>query len=762
MLDERIVQELRSIQQRLTASGELRPQEKLNQYYQAFRDRFGPERLTSLDGEPLLVTIQGLFSANRDTIPYWLEFKNDEEFPAIFGSIAGGSAFKYGVYSEAKTGQWMSRGQGNAPKPVSVEEAIAIARKHREQLIKGVQLLEQLPRLASDEAYAQLQKDMNTAAPDVSNIAWGHKYFSLLFPEKLDDYHVANYQRFHLLRLLQADIPPEEAGRYITAGRYVRIAAELEMPINHLTSILNERTPRPYRYWRVLANYHGEDAQDWQLWPQFIEKGMIAVGWNAVGDLSNLENSQVSKSELQKRMAEIYGAGNRWATELFRAVVTSCEGDIVFAMDRDKVLGVGRIKGTYQYDPSVNACHQKQVEWLSDEPWTLSEPEGKGSVFREIKDYSNKIEGERRILSRSVVGRKETPAVVPEIRAELPPLTSRIAQIDAILSRKGQIILYGPPGTGKTYAALAAARELAARAAYRKTLADLTDAERSALFDAETGALRLITFHPGYGYEEFIEGYRPFTANKQMQFVIRDGIFKQLCAAARAQPERRYFLVIDEINRGDIPRIFGELLTLLEKDKRGQSVLLPVTGEPFSVPANIHIIATMNTADRSIALLDTALRRRFGFIELLPDTSLLGNTVVDGIPLGPWLAALNRRIVDSIGRDARNLQIGHAYFMEGGKAVSSFPRLARMLQEDIIPLLEEYCYDDYTALEKILGSGLVDATAQCIRHELFAPNRQDDLISAILAPMPELTTTIEAVSAPVTAEEDEEAEAENA
>lgn len=104
MLDSRIVEELRSIQQRLTAAGALPPPEKLNQYYTAFRERFGPERLASLDGETLLVTMHGLMSSNRDTMPYWLEFKNDEEFPAIFGSISGGSALKYGVYSDARTG----------------------------------------------------------------------------------------------------------------------------------------------------------------------------------------------------------------------------------------------------------------------------------------------------------------------------------------------------------------------------------------------------------------------------------------------------------------------------------------------------------------------------------------------------------------------------------------------------------------------------------------------------------------------------------
>src|SRR5436189_4554620 len=157
-----------------------------------------------------------------------------------------------------------------------------------------------------------------------------------------------------------------------------------------------------------------------------------------------------------------------------------------------------------------------------------------------------------------------------------------------------------------------------------------------------------------------------------MHFTLHDGVFKNLCKDAQASSDRKFYLIIDEINRGDIPRIFGELLTVLEKDKRGKSILLPLTSRPFRVPSNVFIIGTMNTADRSIALLDTALRRRFGFIELMPDINILGDAMVGGIPLGPWLRALNERICEYVGRDARNLQIGHSYLLERGRPVGDF------------------------------------------------------------------------------------------
>jgi 5-methylcytosine-specific restriction protein B len=351
----------------------------------------------------------------------------------------------------------------------------------------------------------------------------------------------------------------------------------------------------------------------------------------------------------------------------------------------------------------------------------------------------NLIEIERRLMDESL------PPAEQEV------LGGIVAEINATLEKKGQVILYGPPGTGKTYYADLAARELAARSWCGRSFGDLSADEQADLFGSgaeQAGAIASCTFHPGYGYEDFIEGFRPVETNGALVFRLEKGVFKRICERAEAKPDKDFFLIIDEINRGDIPRIFGELITLLEKDKRGREVLLPLSHEPFSVPENVHLIGTMNTADRSIALLDTALRRRFGFIELMPDATVLHGSV-EGIPLGAWLDALNGRIRTNVGRDGRNLQIGHSYLMAHGRPIADMHEFREALQYEILPLLQEYCYEDFDALERILGTVLVQREGQSFSRDLFRPENELQLVQVLQQLFPEIPASREAVEAAV-------------
>jgi len=776
-LDERITEKLKKLYKSLEEKGELYSREQLSVYYNTFRDRFGPDRLKNLDGEALLNLMHNL--GNRDSLVYWLEFKHDDEFPSVeFGSIAGGSAFKFGMFRRKENGQW-TIGSPKTPIELTVEQAIEKARQYRDQLIKGVELLEKMPANGTDENYQHLQQEMNRMAPDVSDLSWGHKYFHLLCPEKLDDFHNPDYQRFHLIKLLQ--LPPQGMGRYIAGGRFVKIAHALNIPMNNLTTLLNERDwSTPYNYWRIgTSTSLSIDGDHWEKdhWGFMRAGNYCAIGWPEVGDLSKVTNDNDGKDTIRQILQSHYPAETPQAIgRIVRQIFSFRFGieahDLVLATDGGRVFGVGRVVGDYTFDSSDagNGPHRRTVEWLSFDEWRLPDPEGSTTAYK-LKKELNFLEVEKRILDASPIISpvnsipdvaspfSTASAATTRVTVAPPRLTGIPARIQAILERKGQVILYGPPGTGKTYWAEHTTRELAARATFNSTFEQLTDEQKAVILGEGSnayGTVRMCSFHPAYGYEDFLEGFRPEPVDGQMHFILRNGIFKELCLDAQKQPDRKFYLIIDEINRGDIPRIFGELLTVLEKNKRDKAIQLPLTGKPFRVPGNVFVIGTMNTADRSIALLDTALRRRFGFIELMPDIDVLGDAAIGGIPLGPWLKALNERICEFVGRDARNLQIGHSYLLEDEHPLGEYATFVRVVQEDILPLLEEYCYEDYSTLEKILGSGLVDVKKQQIRNELFDISNRDNLIQALLAPAPEITTSTQALSSDAQAIEEEE------
>lgn len=237
------------------------------------------------------------------------------------------------------------------------------------------------------------------------------------------------------------------------------------------------------------------------------------------------------------------------------------------------------------------------------------------------------------------------------------------------------IIYYGPPGCGKTWQLLQA---------------------------PVAGApvhIEMVSFHPSMSYEEFVEGLRPVVVKGALSYEVVPGIFRRLCQQAEANPEEYFRLVIDEINRADISRVLGELISLIEPDKRaGQpnaaQVRLPYSRALFTVPPNLCICGTMNAVDRSITLMDMALRRRFCFKRLAPDTALLARDVA-GVNLQKLLAMLNARLEYLLGPE---FVLGHGYFM----AVQRLSDLQQLFKEQIIPLLEEYFYEDWAQLQQVL------------------------------------------------------------
>jgi len=299
------------------------------------------------------------------------------------------------------------------------------------------------------------------------------------------------------------------------------------------------------------------------------------------------------------------------------------------------------------------------------------------------------------------------------------------------------IILYGPPGTGKTYNTINRALEIIGKdlngSKERKPIKDLFDDK------LKDGQIVFTTFHQSMTYEDFIEGIKPLPPeeNEPVKYDVVDGIFKKLCdKASKDTGKKNYVLIIDEINRGNVSQIFGELITLIEEDKRSGkeeflSVTLPYSNSkdkgPFSVPSNLYIIGTMNTADRSVEALDAALRRRFSFEEMPPKPVIIAEEgqlkdskgILDGVSLPELLSTINSRIEKLLDKDH---QIGHSYFM----SVENEQDLYNAFTNKIIPLLQEYFFGDYGKIGLVLGKEFVKKKSDNIT---FAAFDYDDSVS---------------------------------
>lgn len=232
---------------------------------------------------------------------------------------------------------------------------------------------------------------------------------------------------------------------------------------------------------------------------------------------------------------------------------------------------------------------------------------------------------------------------------------------------------------------------------------------------------KFTTFHQSFAYEDFIEGIKPILGeddlNQDLGYTIENGIFRQLCIDAENDPNNRYAIFIDEINRGNVSAIFGELITLIEPDKRKgaaneMSATLPYSKKPFSVPSNLDIYGTMNTADRSVEALDTALRRRFEFEEMMPNSELV-DFEIDEISIKEVLETINKRIEILLDRDHT---IGHSYFMK----INTADDLINVFKNNIIPLLQEYFYGDYDKIGLVLGKGFFEDKPLVFNQDTFA------------------------------------------
>lgn len=418
-------------------------------------------------------------------------------------------------------------------------------------------------------------------------------------------------------------------------------------------------------------------------WDEFYKRGVMGLGWHQIGDF----NQYASKDEMKTAMKEKIDPSRPYknaAHATWQFLTEMKPGDIVFAKKgMHSLIGRGVVTSEYIYDTEdAEYPNIRKINWTHNE----EKPHPGQAVTKTLTDITAYTDYVAK-LNALYEGGADDDDVEPEEK-EFPEYSvekyleevymdgDSYDTLVELIRVKKNVILQGAPGVGKTFAAK--------RLAY--SMMGVKDQER----------VMMVQFHQSYTYEDFIEGFRPSSTSNG--FEIKKGSFYNFCKKAADDLENEYFFIIDEINRGNLSKIFGELFMLIENDKRGNALQLLYSDEKFFVPANVYIIGMMNTADRSLAMLDYALRRRFAFFEMKPGFDsdgfheyrmALGNSKFDR--LIDCVEKLNTVIEadDSLGEGCC---IGHSYFCNL-KTVTD-KALSNIVEYEMVPLLKEYWYDE--------------------------------------------------------------------
>lgn len=419
------------------------------------------------------------------------------------------------------------------------------------------------------------------------------------------------------------------------------------------------------------------------MWDEFYKNGIMGIGWDEVTNLKDF----ASKEEIKEFMKKVYDASYSYKNNahcLWQFANEIKVGDVVFVKKgMHKIIGRGVVTSDYIYDSSRDTYkHIRKVDWQNNGEW---EHPGQ-AVMKTLTNISAYPDYVQKLLDLFA---EDTPEEVSEQKEiKYPPYSKddflnevymnedTYNTLTELLEAKYNVILQGAPGVGKTFAAK--------RLAY------------SIMGQKDTSRVAMVQFHQSYSYEDFIQGYRP----SKEGFELENGTFYKFCKEAEEDNERPYFFIIDEINRGNLSKILGELMMLIEKDKRGEKIKLLYSNEWFTVPQNVRIIGMMNTADRSLALMDYALRRRFAFFDFAPAFSSEGFKNYLAEKNSPKLESLIT-VVESLNNTISSdeslgdgFRIGHSYFCTDDEITDEW--LKSVVEYEVIPLIKEYWFDEPT------------------------------------------------------------------
>ena len=419
------------------------------------------------------------------------------------------------------------------------------------------------------------------------------------------------------------------------------------------------------------------------MWDEFYKSGIMGIGWDDVTDLKGFS----SKEEIKEYMKKVYDPSYSYKNNahcLWQFANEIKVGDVIFVKKgMHKIIGKGIVTSDYIYDTSRSTYkHIRKVDWQNKGEW---EHPGQ-AVMKTLTNISAYPDYVQKLLALFAEDTSEEVSEQKEIKYPLYSKDDFLNEVymdedtyntlTELLEAKYNVILQGAPGVGKTFAAK--------RLAY------------SIMGQKDTSRVAMVQFHQSYSYEDFIQGYRP----SKDGFELENGTFYKFCKEAEEDNERPYFFIIDEINRGNLSKILGELMMLIEKDKRGEKIKLLYSNEWFTVPQNVRIIGMMNTADRSLALMDYALRRRFAFFDFAPAFPSEGFKNYLAEKNSPKLESLITAVEslnNTISADESlgdGFRIGHSYFCTDGEITDEW--LKSVVEYEVIPLIKEYWFDEPT------------------------------------------------------------------
>ncbi|MEI3595664.1 MAG: AAA family ATPase [Anaerobutyricum hallii] len=656
---------------------------KADTLHENFINHFGIEHLKSLSGKELLTSLFYNDKGNKLNLCYVLEM--DKDMREIFGSIAGGAAYKFGLFFHKKTQSWTC---GSPAKPVKLteNEAIQKAEEIRNDLVAGAEIISSFGPLNSTADYEQLYKQLEHISG--INTVWRMKYYQMLFPILFAPFYGQDIQLdvLHFLNQTPSEIP------FIRMGQIALFSKKCNIPgivfghiwgrsTNH-NNKSNDSETNTLSDKKHKLHYWMYTVFDDTSWMECQQKEIMVLGMDDIGDYSQYDSKESLRQELISTYDNSTSRKNQ-ALMAWNFANKLAINDVIFAKRSNTLVGKGIVTGDYIFDDSRQEYKNiRTVKWLQIGEW---EHPGKSVAKRltDITPYTDYIEKLITIFTPDELDDVDTQPEVDYPEYSSADFLSDVYMSEQdyetlvnVLKMKKNIILQGAPGVGKTFTAK--------RLAY------------SIIGAKNPDRVQMIQFHQSYSYEDFIEGYRP-TENG---FTIKKGSFYKFCKLAEDDDENDYFFIIDEINRGNLSKIFGELFMLIEKDKRGIELQLLYSDENFSVPPNVYIIGMMNTADRSLAMLDYALRRRFSFFTMKPGFNTIGfQTYQDSLKSDAFkkliscIKQLNSKIAADISL-GEGFCIGHSYFCGLTAKTATVRTLTSIIEYELIPLLKEYWFDE--------------------------------------------------------------------